>query len=163
MSKRMVVALGLALVASSSMVLAQEQKIERSEVPSAVLKAVEARYPDARIGQFEKENEGGRLVYEVQLEVDGKHSEVSVSPEGKVLVEEATIGIQDVPEVVRKGLASTRYASANVIRVEKVTETDKADATTFEIVVEQSGERHDLVFDRSGALKKEEPAGKKKG
>jgi hypothetical protein len=62
MSWRKVVTIGLSCGVMTSLVTGAEQKIMRAEVPSAVLNAVAARYPKARMMGFEKESEGGMRI-----------------------------------------------------------------------------------------------------
>jgi Putative beta-lactamase-inhibitor-like, PepSY-like len=154
----LVLALALTTAALSS-TTAQEEKIARSEVPEAVLAAIRARYPGAPLQQFVKETEDGKLSYEVALDWKGERTEVVVSPDGRILVEEVTIRIDDLPAAVRKGLVSSKYGSAKVTKVEKVTETDKA--PTFEIVVDLGGEKHELVLAGNGDIQSDERLGTK--
>jgi len=153
------IVMGFVVAALASAASAQEQKIGRSEVPETVLKTVEATYPRVPLLGFSKEAEDGRLAYEIALDWKGRRTEVVVSPEGRILIEEVTIGIDEVPAAVRKGLASSKYGSAKLTRIEKVTETDRA--STFEIVVDQGGEKHELVFAGYGEIQSDEKLGTK--
>jgi hypothetical protein len=147
---RLIIAGGLSLTATAA--LAYEKGVKRGEVPPPVLSAVESRYPNAKLTRFAKEVDGGKTLFEVVLELPSGHAEVSVSPDGTIVAEEATISVEDLPEAVRQGLAGSRYAKAIVLRVERVTEAAKPGVTTFELMVEQSGKRHELAFDQTGTL-----------
>ena len=147
------VALGLAISAPA---FASEKTVQRSDVPKPVLAAVEAKYPNAKLTHFAKEVEGGKTLYEVVLDADSGHAEVSVSPEGAIVSEEATIAVGALPEAVKKGLAASRYANAKVLRVERVTETAKPGRATFELTVEQAGKKHELAFNQAGTLARDE-------
>src|SRR5258708_30805261 len=111
MTWRALIGVGVICWAFVSVAMGGEQKIKRTDVPSAVLNAVTAKYSKARMTGFEKESEGGKDTYEVQLETDGMHAEIGVAPDGKILVEEDKIEIKDVPEAVRTSLAGSKYAS----------------------------------------------------
>jgi hypothetical protein len=148
--------LSLVTVACAFMIsapaFAYEKAVRQAEVPRQVLAAVAAKYPNAKFTHFAKEVEGGKILYEVVLEDGPHHAEVSVSPEGTIVSEEATIGLQDLPPAVQQGLAGSRYAKAKVLRVERVTEASKPEATTFELLVELSGKKHEIAFDQTGTL-----------
>jgi hypothetical protein len=138
---------------------AAEKHLKKSEVPAVVLDAVATKYPKARMMRFSEEQEAGKKVYEVAIESDGHKAEISVAADGAILVEERVVTVNDLPDAVRKGLASSSYAGANVRRVEMVIETKKPEAPTFELLVDQGGTKHELVFDGSGKLLKEEKVG----
>jgi hypothetical protein len=154
---------GLVPVAIASTLAAQAQRIKQSEVPKVVVGGVLATYPLASITQFARNAEGGKVIYEVQLEgADGTHWQALVTPEGKVVVEQRAMELKDAPESVRKSLASSGYQDAAVTSVERVTKPDRPDdAPTFEIVVHKGNEKRRLVFEHTGELKKGEKAGKK--
>ena len=147
------VAIGLAL---STPAFASEKTIQRADVPKPVLEAVEAKYPNAKLTHFAKEVESGKTLYEVVVDADTGHAEVSVSPEGKVVSEETTIAAKDLPEAVQNGLAASRYGKAKVLRVERVTAAARPGVTTFELMVEQAGKKHELAFNQTGKLTRDE-------
>ncbi|MGQ0505875.1 MAG: PepSY-like domain-containing protein [Myxococcaceae bacterium] len=148
----MAIALGSALALPA---LAAERRIKKTEVPGPVLAAVVAKYPKADMTGFAQEDEAGKTVYEVQLRVGGTRTELIVSPEGKILTEEKTISMKEFPDAVRQGLSASRYSKAKVIKIEKVTDSDKPEPT-YELLVEFEKKRHELFFTSSGELTKEE-------
>lgn len=160
MRSRMAVMVALAS-AVATLAAAGEQVVKESEVPKAVRAAVTAAYPKAHAARFEREDEGGKVAYEVLLEADGARFELVVSSDGKVLEEERRIELTQAPEAVRKGLAASRYATAKVTGVEKITKTDHPQTPDFEIAVLQGNEKHELVFRHTGELTKDEKVGKK--
>ena len=71
-----------------------EVEKEIKDVPTAITKAVEGKYPKAKIVEVMEVNkvEGKKetpIHYEVTIEVDGKKSEVIVSLDGKTVKTEA--------------------------------------------------------------------------
>jgi hypothetical protein len=152
----LVITIGLA---TTSALFAGERRIKRSEVPQAVLEAATARYPNAAMTGFAREEESGKTTFEVQLKANGVRIEIDVSPEGTILSEERTISTVELPDAVRKGLAASPHSRAKVLRIEKVSGADPAQAPTYELLV-QGAKRYELVFSATGQLMKEEPKGK---
>src|SRR5262245_57661035 len=107
------IALGAAIASSA---FAGEKRIKKSEVPKVVLDATTSRYPKAEMSGFAQEEEHGRTIFEVQLTEAGARIEIDVSPEGKILTEERTISMKDVPDAVRKGLSTSRHSKAKVLK-----------------------------------------------
>jgi hypothetical protein len=65
------------------------EEIERAilvdALPSAVVKAIKAKYPKAELEKAEQvTDEDGEVTYEVAVEVGGKDIEVAVTPKGKI-------------------------------------------------------------------------------
>ncbi len=125
-----------------------------------MLEAASAKYPKLEMKQFALEIENGKTLYEVQMQSGSTRTELSLTSDGRIVSEELTISMTQVPEAVRKAFASTKYAKAKVRRVEKVMETDKPEAPKYELLVEQGGKKHELVFAPDGQLTKEEHVGK---
>lgn len=62
-----------------------ETTIPASELPAAVSNAVKAKYPGAVFGRTEKiEAPGGKILYEVNLTVNGKKKELELNPDGSI-------------------------------------------------------------------------------
>jgi hypothetical protein len=154
--------LAASLTVLSTAAYAAEKKIKKSEVPKAVIEAVEAKYPKAKLKSFEQEDEDGKTLYEIKITVGRDSIEVKVSPEGTILAEERVITMKELPEAVKKSLTTSKYAKAKVRKIEKVTETDKPDEVAYEIHVDHAGKRLELVFSQTGELKKEVAKDEKK-
>lgn len=70
--------------------LETENEINVSQLPANVAKAVAAKYPGYKIEEAEKtEKPGNVFIYEVTVEKGKKSYEVQLSPEGKIVKEEA--------------------------------------------------------------------------
>ena len=64
--------------------------------------------------------------------------------------------LKEFPDVVREGLSTSRYAKARVLKIEKVTNSDKEEAPSYELLVEHDRKKHEIVFCSTGELTKEE-------
>ncbi len=138
------VALGLLLGAGTR---AAEEKVPLDKVPRAVLKAVKAKFPDAKLTGAEKEKENGATVYEIALTVKGQKIEATYKPDGTLVSVEKQIKASDLPEAVTKTLEA-RYPRATYKMVEEVTRGDTlayevllvtADKKKFEVVLDPKG------------------------
>lgn len=62
-----------------------ETTISNSELPAAVTKSVNTKYPGAVYGRTEKiEKPGGKILYEVNITVKGKKKELDLNPDGSL-------------------------------------------------------------------------------
>ena len=147
-------ALALALALAAGTAQAAEKTLDKAAMPPKVLEAVAARYPGANMTRFEREDEDGRTVFEVKVDGPAGPVELEFTPDAALLVEELTLAAKDLPEAVTRALAASPYAAAEIQRVEKVIETGKADAPTFELKVQQGESRHGLIYSATGELLK---------
>ncbi len=139
---------------------AGEKKIKPEAVPAAVVKAAAERFPKGKVTGYVEETDGTKKSYEVAFELEGQRVELILAPDGKLEAEERTLAAKDLPAEVTRALAASKYAKASLERVERVEDLRTHAAPIWEVVVLAAGVRRELVFDSSGALKKDQPAGK---
>jgi len=89
------------------------------QVPKPVLDAVRARFKDARIWGADRDREGGNWVYEISIKHQGQSIDVTLTPEGAILVIKREIAATDLPESAARALAD-RYPGATYKDVEEV-------------------------------------------
>ena len=139
---------------------ASEVAVKRADLPAAVLKAVDQHYPKAQHLGYSREREDGRLLYEAEMKVAGRHVDASFDSLGNLVVEEATIPTKEIPAAVLEGLAKSPHAKGTIERVEKVTETGASRPPRYELVVRQGDARYEMVFESSCAAVSEEKVGR---
>jgi hypothetical protein len=137
-----------------------DEKIALDKLPKAVVDAVKAKYPKAKLVSAEKGDQDGKIVYEVDIK-DGKSSiEVTVTPEGKILGAEKEIAAEDLPQPVSKAL-NAKYPKATIKKIEEVSKEDKI--TAYEIlIVTAHSKMLEVTFDPTGKFIEEEKVGAKK-
>jgi len=111
--------LTLALTAS-----AQEKKIERSTLPPAVEKAVQAETKGATIKGFAEEREHGKTFYEVETVVDGHTRDILFNTDGTVAEIEEEVALESLPTNVQAGLKK-KTGGISIDKVESLTKKDK--------------------------------------
>src|SRR5437868_14351659 len=91
---------GLVLLASAAR--ADDKKVPLDKVPKPVMDAIKARFPGADITSVEKEKEGDKVVYDIELKQQGRKYEMDIQEDGTVL--EIEKEVKDVPEAVTKAV-----------------------------------------------------------
>jgi uncharacterized membrane protein YkoI len=97
----------------------KDKKISLDEAPKAVQDAIKARFPGADVTSIEKENEGGKVVYDVELKHKGRKYEMDIQEDGTIIEIEKEIAARDLPEAVSKGIEA-RYPRATLKEVMEV-------------------------------------------
>ena len=63
----------------------KEVKVAVSDLPKAVLATVNAEAPGEVIEEIEMVEEDGKVVYEIEVEIDGKEFELEIAADGTLL------------------------------------------------------------------------------
>lgn len=118
-------------IALSSDILAQESKIDKAQVPSAVIEIFVKTYPKAIVKNYVKDVIGKETFYEVES-IDGStHRDIIYSPLGVVIEIEEGVSLGDLPQEVTKAIAE-KYPKGVLRSAEKVT---KAGTIMYDVVV----------------------------
>src|SRR5438067_6333095 len=94
----------VAVVGFVAQARADEDKIPLDKLPKGVVETVKKRFPHAKIEGAAKENEDGKIVYEVTLKEGGKNIDVSFTAEGVMTLIEKEVEAKDVPKAVTEGV-----------------------------------------------------------
>jgi hypothetical protein len=156
---------GFALAALATVVLlagarAGEEKIKLDKVPKAVMDAVKAKFPGAKLLGASTEKEGDKVVYEISLTYKKHHHDVTLEADGKIVSIEREIAFKDLPKVVSEALEA-KYPKANYKIVEELI---KGDGTLhgYEVLLMTADTTVEVVLDLKGKILKEEKKEPKK-
>ena len=77
-------------ISADGKVLERETKIKKKDLPDGAMKAVKAKYPDAKIGEIEKVEKDGKTTYEIAVtpKGDDEAREVTLDTDGKIVKDE---------------------------------------------------------------------------
>lgn len=147
--------LALALVVLDTLATAnaKEEDVPLDQAPKAVLDAVKAKFPGAKLTEASKEIKDGKTTYEIALEHKRQEYTVSVTAEGTINEVEREMKIKDLPQAVTAAIKK-KYPKAELEEAEEVTASDK---TTYEVVIETSAKKDiKVTVDSAGKIIEEE-------
>jgi len=98
---------------------AEDEKISVDKLPKPVVDAVKDRFPGAELKGAEKEKDGDKIVYDVELRHKDQNFEVAVTPEGEITTIERQIGVKDLPQAVARALKK-KFPKATYSMIEEV-------------------------------------------
>ena len=149
-SLTIVLVLAGAIVTSSSP--AQEQNIQKKDVPKPILEAFQKAYPKATIKGYSKETDQGTVMYEVES-VEGKvHRDITYTADGSLVSIEESLPFSDLPQPVRDTIAR-EYPKAKISMCERVM---NGSTTQFEMVIATGKQKYELVLNADGTVAKKE-------
>jgi hypothetical protein len=104
--------------------LAQEKKIQRSDLPPAVEKTVEAQSHGATIHGFSQEKEKGQTFYEAEMTVNGHSKDVLIDSNGAIAEVEEEVPLNSLPPEIKEGLQA-KAGKGKLTKVESITKHNK--------------------------------------
>jgi len=135
-----------------------EEKVSLDKVPGPVVEAVKARFANATVTGASKEKEKGRVVYEVTIKDKGQNIDVTVTPQGEILLIEKEIAARDLPRAVARALEG-KYPRATYKIVEEIVEVAKKQERLayYEVLLVTAGkETLEVLVTPEGRIVKEE-------
>ena len=145
-----ILSLLIVLALFPALALSQEKKISKKQVPSAVLTAFHNAYPNAKVKQYNKEMDEGKLYYEVESKEGKSSRDVLYTPEGTVAEVEEQVSNDNLPAPV-KDAVSKNYSGMKISRIEKTT---KGSNVTYEILFKGKKQKKEVVFSPEGNIVK---------
>ena len=144
---RLSIASVVVALATCSVVVAQEKKITRAQLPPAVEKTVARESQGATINGFATEIENGKRLYEVDLTVDGHSKDISMDKNGNIVEIEEEVAMDSLPAAVQEGLR--KAAGAGTIgKIESLTKRGKLVA--YEAQVKRGAKRSEIQVGPNG-------------
>jgi uncharacterized membrane protein YkoI len=159
--KVLIVGAALGLFATVAVVQAGEKKVELDKVPKAVMDAIKAKFPNAKLLGASTEIEGDKTVYEISLTYKDHHYDVTLEPEGKILDIEKEIPVKDLPKVITDALEA-KYPKAKLSKAEELIKGDGKLHAYEVILTTADNNTFEVVLDLKGKITKEEKKEKKK-
>jgi hypothetical protein len=145
--KKLLIASLVTGLAMLSAVQAQEKKLKREELPPAVEKTVAQESKGATIRGFSTELDGGKRLYEVELNVNGHGKDISMGELGNIVEVEEEVSIESLPRTVKDGL--TKAARSGTLgKVESLIKNGKLVA--YEAVVKTGTKRSEIQVGPDG-------------
>ncbi len=156
-SSAMILVLFAALLAAPSGD-AQEKKIDKKDVPAAVLSAFAKSYPHAKIKGTTSEVEKGTIYYEIES-LDGTQArDILYQADGTAVEIEEVISPRALPKSVNAAIAS-EFGKPLISKAERVR---KGAEISYEVHVKLGSKTGSIVVDDSGKVLEKSPLKAKK-
>jgi hypothetical protein len=127
--------------------LAQEKKLQKSDLPAAVQKTADKQSKGATVKGYSSEVEDGKLTYEVQLTINGRGRDIAIDANGVVLEVEDTVDLDSLPAAVQDGLKQ-KTGAGKILKVESLTKKGKLVA--YEAVVQTGTKKKEVQVGPDG-------------
>ena len=144
----------------ATLALAKEEKDEKSlsvkDLPAAARATVEKLTTGGTVKKIDKEEENGKVFFDVEATVKGKDVEYDIAEDGTILVSEESVEFSSLPAAVSTAVEKY-FGSATGLKASKAIEKG---ATTYEVEGKKDGMGVTLTLDETGKIIEEEKASK---
>jgi uncharacterized membrane protein YkoI len=130
----------------------EPQKLTLAEVPAAVRATIDKELPGAKIEGIEKEQQDGKVVYDVEAEMNGKNVEMDIASDGSILSREDQVPFASLPASV-KSAAEKYFGSPADLDASREVAGSK---TSYEVEGVKAGQKVTLKLDDTGKILEEE-------
>ena len=129
-------AFALFLFIGTGEVRAQEEAVPPDKIPKAVMDALLAKFPKAKIDKCTKAKEGDDVVYDIEFKQEGRKCEADIKENGTYINYEKAIEAKDLPKAVRDAIEK-RYPKATLKEIMEETEVKGKDEklSAYEVVL----------------------------
>jgi len=134
-------------LALSPFLLAQDKKIQRTDLPPAVEKTVATQSQGATIKGFSTEKENGQTYYEAEMAVAGHTKDVLIDATGAIVEVEEQVALNSLPAAVKDGLLA-KAGKGKILKVESITKHAKLVA--YEAKVQTDGKKSEIQVGPDG-------------
>jgi uncharacterized membrane protein YkoI len=100
-----------------------EESVPLDKIPKPVMDAVKTRFNNAKATAASTETEKGKRLYEVTIKPKGQNIDVTVTPEGEIVLIEKEISTKGLPAAVSRALKD-RYPKAKYRIIEEIIKVD---------------------------------------
>jgi hypothetical protein len=128
--------LALFVTLAAATVRADEVPVTTDKIPRAVMDALLAKFPRAKIDKCVKEKEGNDVIYDIEFKQDGRNCEADIKENGTYLNYEKAIQATQLPQVVRDAIAR-KYPNSTMKEIMEETAVNGSDEklSAYEVVL----------------------------
>ena len=115
---------------------AKDEPVPLDKIPKAVMDALLAKFPKAKIDKCSKAKEGNDVVYDIEFKQEGRKFEADIKENGTFINYEKAIEAKDLPKAVRDAIEK-RYPKATWKEIMEETEVKGKDEklAAYEVVL----------------------------
>jgi hypothetical protein len=156
------VLVAVVFVLPAALTCAGDEPKDLDKIPKAVMDALKAKFPNARIDKWTKEKEDGKVVYDIEFKQDGRKAEADITEDGTILNFEKEFDAKDLPRAVTEAVQK-KYPRSKLIEVMELTDIKgkKEVHGGFEIIVETADKKKvEVTVAKDGKIREDSGAKK---
>ena len=117
-------------------------KVDLDKVPANIMSAIKARFPDPQIRSVEKEDENGKVIWDVELTQKGRKYEMDIKDDATIVEVEKEVAVKDFPAACAKAVAA-KFPNAKIKEIMEVNKVKGKEETPdhYEVTIETADKK----------------------
>jgi len=137
-------------IVSAGMAIGAEKAVKMADLPDSVRHAVENETKGATVRGLSKETEGGKVFYEAETMMNGRHRDLLFNDSGTLAEVEQETSLDSIPPAARDAIE--KYAAGGkVLKVEAVT---RDNTTNYEAEIRKGVKKSEVKVSADGKVLK---------
>jgi uncharacterized membrane protein YkoI len=136
----------LLLLCLTTIGFSQEMKISYKALPTSILQAFRAAYPNARFKNGTKEITKGDTYYEINCNDGGVNRTITLDKDGKITEAEEELTVDKLPDAVANAITK-QYTKGKILHIESSVKDSK---TVYEVFIRDKKKKVEVVFSPDG-------------
>lgn len=130
------------VLVGNSAVRAAEEKVPLDKIPKAVMDALTAKFPNAKIDKCTKAKEGDDVVYDIEFKEGDRKCEADIKENGTYINFEKAIAEKDLPKAAREAIEK-KYPKSKLTEIMEETEVKGKDekVVAYEVVLQTADKK----------------------
>jgi hypothetical protein len=133
-------------------------EVDLDKVPAKIMAAIKGRFPNPQIKSVEKEDEDGKVMYDVELTQKGRKFEMDIKEDGTIVEVEKEVATKDFPAACAKALAA-KFPNSKIKEIMEVNKVEgkKETPENFEVTLEEPSKKaFEAIVSLDGSSVKEQ-------
>ncbi|MFZ1322630.1 MAG: PepSY-like domain-containing protein [Ignavibacteria bacterium] len=126
------------------------KKYSEKDIPNSVMESFKRDYPNATVIGYDKGNENGIQIYEIETKEGNLYRDLEYTSDGKIFETGEIIDINSLPVIVSNSI-SKNFSQAKIIEAEKKTGST---AVTYEVIIESGNKKYEVLLSQDGNILK---------
>jgi Zn-dependent oligopeptidase len=144
----------VAISALLGVAAAAEKKLQMKDLPPAVQKTVQDQTKGAEIKGISSETEKGKLTYEIETMVSGKHRDFLVDAKGAVTEVEDEAALDSIPAAAKAAIEK-KVGTGKITLIEAMTRTGSTEKLYEASYTDKGGKKHEVLVKADGTETKD--------
>lgn len=149
------------VIGIGALVATADEKVPLDKVPAKVMSAAKSKFPKGTVISAEKDDEDGKVQYELVIKEGDKKFSGIFTADGKLVAIEEVVKEDEVPAAAKEAFKKKYGTDVKVTGYEKITKGEGKDQTIdYEFQFTKGKDKFEAVFSTDGKFVSEEKVGK---
>ena len=125
-----------------------KQELADSEIPDVVMAGIQKLYVYFELEDAEKREDGGKVLYDIEIEIKDKDHDFIFDNTGKMLIHKQKLWKSEIP----RDVMTTLNSSYSGFQIRDADKTEEGNKTIYDLRLKKSKEKIRVIFNSKGEV-----------